>query len=65
MKRAAERESSRSGDCSRSNPRPLANALRVERKYTPDRRAMLAALRVVLAIPHPLPAPGRRDSDGQ
>jgi hypothetical protein len=26
-------------------------ALRVERKYTPDREAMLAALRVVLGLP--------------
>jgi len=29
----------------------LANSLKVERTYTPDRNAMLAALRVVLGFP--------------
>jgi hypothetical protein len=29
----------------------LANTLRTERYYTPDRKAMLAALRVVLGLP--------------
>ena len=43
----------------------LANPIRVERNYRPDRKAMLAALRVVLGLPKPLPGSGRRDSDGQ
>lgn len=60
MKRAAEHES----DGGRSNPRPLANTLRVERKYTPDRNAMLAALRGALGLPKPLPGLGRRKSNG-
>lgn len=34
-----------------SRRKGLANCLVVERSYTPDREAMLAALRVVLGLP--------------
>ncbi len=38
----------------------LANSLQVERNYTPDRNAMLAALRVVLGLPK-VPRPLRQE----
>jgi hypothetical protein len=34
-----------------SRRRGLANSLAIERRYTPDRNAMLGALRVVLGLP--------------
>ena len=43
----------------------LANPLKVERHYVPDRRAMLVSLRVALGLPKPLSGPGGRNSDGQ
>lgn len=43
----------------------LANTLEVERYYDADRKAMLAALRVVLWLPKPLPGTSRRANDGQ
>ena len=43
----------------------LAIPIRVERNYGPDRKATLAALRVVLGLPKTLQGIGRRDSDGQ
>lgn len=36
----------------------LANTLQIERTCTPDQKAMLAALRVVLGIRKPLPESG-------
>ena len=36
---------------SRDDEQRLANTLVVERTYAPDRKAMLAALRVVLGLP--------------
>lgn len=41
-------------------PRRLANPLAIERSWTPDRDAMLAAMRVVLDLPHQLPDGGQR-----
>ena len=39
-----------------SRAKGLANTLVVERSYTPDREAMLAALRVALGLPKALPS---------
>jgi len=36
-------------------PRRLARPLEIERSWTPDREAMLAALRVALGLPRILP----------
>ena len=44
--------------------RRLANTLQVERTWSPDRRSMLVALRIILGIARPLPGAGRRDQDG-
>lgn len=47
----------KTGNSNAGDPSPkrkaegLANSLQVERSYTPDRNAMLAALRVVLGLP--------------
>jgi hypothetical protein len=39
----------------------LAKTLVIERTWSPDREAMLAALRVALALPRVLPDPRERD----
>ncbi len=46
------------GPYERPEPR-LANTLRVERNYVPDRKAMLVALRVVMGLPRTLPGRGQ------
>ncbi|MFH1485677.1 MAG: hypothetical protein ABIH46_06375, partial [Chloroflexota bacterium] len=51
------RASKRVGD--KLTGRRLDFRLQVERHYTPDRTAMLAALRVVLGLPKVLPKPRR------
>lgn len=40
-------------------PSRLANPLVIERSWTPDREAMVAALRVVLDLPRQLPERGQ------
>jgi hypothetical protein len=41
-------------------PSRLANPLPIERSWSPDQAAMVAALRVVLGLPRQLPDPGLR-----
>ena len=45
------RNSEAAGPSPEGKAEGLANSLQVERNYTPDRNAMLAALRVVLGLP--------------
>ncbi len=53
------------GEESDQRPEPrLANSILVERTWSPDRKAILAALRIALGLPTPQPGPGRRKSDG-